>query len=76
MGAGELSGGGGKGGNTPTRSMLRAVSVSWGGGGGVMVAVIPRVSRGLLGSSTDLAFFLSLSATKFKERRQRNALNN
>ena len=59
MGAGELSGGGGegKGGNTPTRSMLRAVGVSWGGGeGGVMVAVIPRVSRGLLGSSADLAF--------------------
>ena len=38
MGAGELSGGGGrKGGNTPTRSMLRAVGVSWGGGGGVCV---------------------------------------
>lgn len=33
MGAGELSGGGRKGGNTPTRSMLRAVGVSWGGGG-------------------------------------------
>ena len=37
MGAGELSGGGGgeegrKGGNTPTRSMLRAVGVSLGGG--------------------------------------------
>ena len=67
MGAGELSGGGRKGGNTPTRSMLRAVGVSWGclvrrGGGGVcvcdvMVAVKPRVSRGLLGSSADLAFF-------------------
>ena len=59
MGAGELSRGG-KGGNTPTRSMLRAVGVSWGGGGGVcdvMVAVKPRVSRGLLGSSADLAFF-------------------
>ena len=58
MGAGELSGGGGgKGGTIPTRSMLRAVGVSRGRRGGVMVVVIPRVSRGLLGSSADLAFF-------------------
>ena len=34
MGAGELSGGGGKGGTTPTRSMLRAVGVSRGRRGG------------------------------------------
>ena len=58
MGAGELSGGGGKGkgGNTPTHPCF-ALWVSREEGGGVIVAVIPRVSRGLLGSSADLAFF-------------------
>ena len=76
MGAGELSGGGGKGGQYPYSLHASRCKCLVRRGGGVMVAVIPRVSRGLLGSSTDLAFFLSLSATKFKERRQRNALNN
>ena len=57
MGAGELSGGGGKErGAIPLLAPCFALWVSREEGGGVMVAVIPRVSRGLLGSSADLAF--------------------
>ena len=58
MGAGELSGGGGEErGAIPLLAPCFALWVSREeGGGGVMVAVIPRVSRGLLGSSADLAF--------------------
>ena len=57
MGAGELSGGGERG----ALPLLAPCFALWAsreeGGGGVMVVVIPRVSRGLLGSSADLAFF-------------------
>lgn len=61
MGAGELSGGGGgERGAIPLLAPCFALWVSREEGGGgvcdVMVAVIPRVSRGLLGSSADLAF--------------------
>ena len=60
MGAGELSGGGG--GERGALPLLAPCFALWasreeGGGGGVMVVVIARVSRGLLGSSADLAFF-------------------
>ena len=59
MGAGELSGGGGgKGGHYPySLHASRCGRLARKEGGGVMVVVIPRVSRGLLGSSADLAFF-------------------
>ena len=58
MGAGELSGGGGERGALPLLAPCFALWASREeGGGGVMVVVIPWVSRGLLGSSADLAFF-------------------
>ena len=58
MGAGELSGGGGeKGGQYPYSLHASRCGCLVRRGGGVMVAVIPRVFRGLLGSSADLAFF-------------------
>ena len=50
-------GGGKERGAIPLLAPCFALWVSREEGGGVMVAVIPRVSRGLLGSSADLAFF-------------------